>query len=124
MPMKYFDNLRRYFRSKRCFIGSESRAISRQQTIRRPDNSDNNGRWHFLGIIDRCEDDQDDCKDHDDLSRSKINTYQFHIFAFACGEEWKKVDIWRTVVIEIIIIIFIITQSPLSAPTPTPRRNM
>ena len=28
MTMKYFDNLRKYFCSKRCFIGSESRAIS------------------------------------------------------------------------------------------------
>ena len=63
-----FDNLRRYFCSERCFIGSESRAISRQQTIRQADNSDNNGRWHFLGIIDRSDDDHDDCNDHDDLS--------------------------------------------------------
>ena len=78
MTMKYFDNLRKYFCSKRCFIGSESRAISRQQTIRQADNSDNNGRWHFLGIIDRSDDDHDDCNDHDDLSLL----------------EWKKLIYW------------------------------
>ena len=60
MTKKYFDNLRKYFCSKRCFIGSPRlEQYQRQQTIRQPGNSDNNGRWHFLGIIDRNDEEED-----------------------------------------------------------------
>ena len=66
--MKYFDNLRKYFAAQGVLSGLSLGQYQRQQTIRQPGNSDNNGRWHFLGIID-CDDHH---PDHD------FNTAQLH----------------------------------------------
>ena len=95
MRVKYFDNLRKYFCSKRCFIGSESRAISRQQTIRQPDNSDNNGRWHFLGIIDRNSDDDHDHDGRHDNDHD-LTALESSIILLLFVEMNGEVDILRT----------------------------
>ena len=103
--MKYFDNLRRYFCSKRCFIGSLSLGQYRVSgpsgnptTLTITDSGISSGSLIAVTIIMIHDDRNDD--DHDlslNISAVRRLIYQFQYFAFLCGNECKKY-ILKTVV--------------------------